>query len=305
MIISLYRHCEATKWPWQSSFLNTWIATLARNDIFRYGFFAILSFLLLAFSHLSHAESELNFAKSTQNPLAVNPETRYFTLPIVNYANFGYGTGKQTQDILDLKPVTPVTFTQSLDLIFRTIIPIMHQPQPKAGYINGLGDINPTAFISPKKYSSLIWGFGPTFILPTATNTALGAGKLSIGPELVLITMPDVWTLAILTSNVWSMAGHPSRPSVNQFSFQYFITYNFAHGWYLTTQPTITSNWQAEPGQKWVIPFGGGAGRAFHIGPQAVNFSIQAYFNTVRPSTSPYWTLQGNFELLFPDNRTT
>jgi len=255
-------------------------------------------------SMTAYAESEMNFAKSTQNPLAINPEARYFTVPFVNYTNFGYGTTKNTQNILDLKPITPFPLTSSYDIILRTIIPYMHQPNGNHGYLNGLGDINPTAFITPSDNRSLLWGFGPTLIMPTATNQALGAGKWSIGPELVLIAMPDAWTFAILAYNVWSVGGQSNRPSVNQLTFQYYITYNFPHGWYVTTQPTMTSNWFQPTGQKWTVPVGMGAGRAFHVGQQAMNISVQAYDNIIRPTTGPHWYLQANFELLFPDKRT-
>ena len=265
----------------------------------------ILLVVLAMMTRTAHAESELSLAKSTQNPLAVNAEARHYTLPFVNYTNFGNGVTKTTQDILDLKPVLPFPLTANYDLILKTIIPITHQASGTGnGYINGLGDINPTAFIAPSMNSRLLWGIGPTIVLPTATNTALGAGKFSIGPELALIALPDAWTFAILTYNIWSVAGHPDRPRVNQFSFQYYITYNFKNGWYLTTQPNITANWLAPANEMWTVPFGAGAGRVLSIGHQPVNLSIQAYGNVIRPSTGPHWTLQCTLEFLFPDNRT-
>ena len=267
------------------------------KNIFRV--FAIISFFCLS---VAQAETEMNRAKTFQNPLGVNPEVRYFTLPFVNYTNFGYGANKNTQNIFDLKPVMPFHFTNSLDFIIRTIAPITHQPVT-SGYANGLGDINPTVFISPSANSLLLWGVGPTFILPTATNKNLGAGKWSVGPELVLISMPDQWTFAILTNNVWSLAGQSNRPSVSEFTFQYFITYNFSHGWYVSTQPSLTANWHAQSDQIWTVPFGGGAGRSFHVGSQAMNFLLQGYYNAVRPSTGAPWTLQISLEFLFDDKR--
>jgi hypothetical protein len=251
----------------------------------------------------AHAETELSRAKSSQNPLAVNPEARYFTLPLNNYWNIAEGANKNTQYILDLKPVMPFPMTKSFDMIVRTIIPVMHQPANN-GYKNGLGDINPTFFVAPAENRWLLWGIGPTVVLPTATNTALGAGKWSVGPELAVIAMPSVWTLAILTSNIWSVAGQANRQNVNQFSFQYFVTYNFKHGWYVTTQPTLTANWQATSGEIWTVPFGVGAGRSFQVGHLPMNIALQYYYNAVRPSTTEHWTLQFNLEFLFPDNRT-
>ncbi|MES2216909.1 MAG: neuromedin U [Pseudomonadota bacterium] len=248
-----------------------------------------------------HAESDLSLAKTSQNPLGVNPEARHFVLPFENYTNIGYANS--TQNILDLKPVLPFRFTSSLDFIFRSIIPITHQPNGNS-YVNGLGDINPTFFISPAANQSLLWGIGPTVVMPTATNKVLGAGKWSVGPELVLIAMPRRWTFAMLTYNVWSVAGAAGRPSVNQLTLEYAISYNFTHGWYVTTQPTLTANWFAASGQKWLVPFGIGVGRTFTIGNQIMNVSLQGYYNAIKPSINAPWTLQMNIEFLFPDMRT-
>ena len=104
--------------------------------------------------------------------------------------------------------------------------PIVFQPvsapQPPGSPVTGvygLGDINPSFFLSPKK-SKVIWGVGPTFVFPTATNTTyLGQGKLSIGPTVVALIQPPHFTIGVLANNYWSVAGHSDRdkPAVNQF----------------------------------------------------------------------------------------
>jgi hypothetical protein len=123
--------------------------------------------------------------------------------------------------------------------------PLPNQPgNPETG-VYGLGDMVPTFFISPKKPGKLIWGAGPVFQLPTATNYYLGQGKLGLGPSIVVLTQPGHWTLGVLANNIWSVAGSGSRPDVNQFLLQYFINYNLKKGWFLTWQPTLTANWEA------------------------------------------------------------
>lgn len=253
------------------------------------------------------AESERDLAMATQNPLGRNPKAKYFTLPIIGYVYEGYGTGKNTQDVIEAKPVLPFAFTQNYDFILRPIVPVYHQPSTVAGtaYINGWGDINPTAFIAPALTSRLLWGIGPSIFVPTASNKALGSGKWSIGPQLCLITITDKWQIGFLTSNVWSVAGDASREAVNKFSFQYLVSYNFSNGWYFTTDPTITANWKAASHKQWLVPFGGGVGRAFHYGKQAINFSVEGYYNPIRPEAlGPDWNLQAKVEFLWPDNNT-
>jgi hypothetical protein len=161
--------------------------------------------------------------KATQNPVA-----SLNSVPVQNNTNFGVNPGYRTQDVLNIQPVIPMGISKDWNLIVRWITPIIYQPvpnQPGAPETGeyGLGDMVPTFFISPKKPGKVIWGAGPVFQLPTATNTFLGQGKLGIGPSVVVLTQPGHWTLGALTNNVWSVAGSGSRLDVNQFLLQYFI----------------------------------------------------------------------------------
>jgi hypothetical protein len=84
-----------------------------------------------------------------------------------------------------------------------------------------------------------------------------------------------------LINNVWSFAGQSTRPTVNQMTLQPFINYNMAGGWYLTSSPIITANWQAKGRDIWTVPVGGGIGRIFKIGKQPVNMQLQAFYRAV------------------------
>ena len=94
------------------------------------------------------------------------------------------------------QPVIPIGISKDWNLLVRWIMPIVYQPlpnqpgTPETG-VYGLGDMVPTFFISPKKPGKLIWGAGPVFQLPTATNYYLGQGKLGLGPSIVVLTHPD------------------------------------------------------------------------------------------------------------------
>ncbi len=69
-----------------------------------------------------------------------------------------------------------------------------------------------------------------------------------------------------LVSNFWSFAGNSDRQDVNFLFSQLFINYNLNNGWYLTAAPIITSDWNADNGNKWTLPVGGGGGKVFRIG---------------------------------------
>src|SRR5271169_5428284 len=207
---------------------------------------------------------------------AQNPVASLISVPVQENWNFGIGPANRVQNVLNIQPVIPLSLGKDWNLITRWITPIVFQPIPVAqppGPPNqqtgafGLGDLNPSFFLSPKK-GKVTWGVGPTFVLPTATNTTyLGQGKLSMGPTVVALVQPADFTIGFLANNYWAVAGHSNidKPPVNQFLLQWFVNYNMKKGWYLVTAPIVTANWRASGDNRWVVPFGGGVGRVMKV----------------------------------------
>jgi len=170
---------------------------------------------------------------------------------------------------------------------------------------NGIGDLQFSAFFSPKKPtpSGWTWGVGPVLQLPTATNDALGQGKWGLGPAMVAlhIEKESPWLYGALINNVWSVGGDSERRAVNQMLFQPFVNYNFPDhpGRYLTFSPLVTANWNAK-GEQWTVPLGLGIGRLFRIGTTPVNVQAHAYYTVVKPEPLGKWTVRLQFQLLFP-----
>ena len=236
-------------------------------------------------------------AKAAQNPVA-----DLISVPFQNNTNFGIGPYNRDQDVLNIQPVIPLHLTKNWNLITRTILPVVWQPdasKPSQGWYR-LGDLNPSLFLSPRNPGKLIWGVGPAIVLPTATADQLGQGKVSAGPAVVVLTTPGHWVIGALANNVWSFAGSGSRPPVNQFLLQYFLNYNMKHGWYVTLQPIITADWRASNGNSWTVPFGGGVGRIMKIGFQPVNISGQFYGNAAYPNGGSPWSMRLQVALLYP-----
>jgi hypothetical protein len=233
--------------------------------------------------------------KAAQNPVA-----SLISVPIQENWNFGIGPNSRIQNVMNVQPVIPLSAGKDWNLIIRWITPVIFQPVGAQSGFYGFGDMQPAFFLSPKK-GKLIWGVGPQLLLPTATKTGiLGQGKFGLGPTAVVLVQPGKWTLGALVNNVWSVAGHSDLPDVNQFLLQYFINYNLQKGWYLTWQPTLTANWQAANGGRWVVPFGGGIGRIMKIGFQPVNVGLQFYGNAVHPPGASPWGMRLQIAFLFP-----
>jgi hypothetical protein len=235
-------------------------------------------------------------AKAAQNPVA-----NLISFPLQNNTNFGIGPHERAQNVLNIQPVIPLHISEKWNLITRTILPVVSQPndQPTQGW-SGFGDLNPSLFLSPAKPGKLIWGVGPAFVFPTATAEQLGQGKFSLGPSVVVLSTPGHWVIGALANNVWSVAGPHERAVVNQFLLQWFVNYNMKKGWYFTTSPIITADWRAPSGKQAVVPFGGGVGRIMKIGFQPVNISAAFYGNAVYPTGTSPWSMRLQIAFLFP-----
>ena len=188
-------------------------------------------------------------------------------------------------------------------------MPLIYLPDPTFGLPElaggggddfGLGDINITAFLSPAKPGKLIWGFGPSLSIPTATDSLLGTEKWSMGPSVVVLTMDGPFTYGVLIRQLWSFAGDDSRASVSQLLIQPFVNYNLPDQWYLVTSPIITANWNAASDNVWTLPLGGGVGKITRIGKVPVNIQFQAYYHAVRPDNGPEWSARLQIQFMFP-----
>ena len=246
--------------------------------------------------HAEPSEDE-DLAKKSQNPIA-----DLVSVPFQSNTNFNAGPFNRTQEVLNIQPVVPLHINADWNLISRTIIPVVSQPNPIFNSnTNGIGDITQEFFFSPTHPGALIWGVGPVFTIPSATDPILGQGKVLLGPTAVALVTPGHWVIGVLVNNQWSVGGNPLLPRVNEFLAQPFVNYNLPHGWYITSSPLITANWLAAPGQQWIVPIGGGFGRIFKIGDQPVSANIAAYYNVVHPTGTPNWQLRAELSLLFPE----
>jgi hypothetical protein len=106
----------------------------------------------------------------------------------------------------------------------------------------------------------------------------------------------------VLASQLWSFAGPSDRSTVSLMTVQYFVNYNLAHAWYLTSSPILTFNWEATSSEEWLVPFGGGIGKIFKLGKLPLNGSLQAYYNvrSDESTTLARWQARVQLAFLFP-----
>jgi predicted small lipoprotein YifL len=91
--------------------------------------------------------SATNLAKAVQNPVA-----SLISVPVQNLTDFNIGPyARDRNTVLQFQPVIPFQLGRNWNLITRTIAPVLSQPDitQQHGGTFGLGDINPSFFLSP------------------------------------------------------------------------------------------------------------------------------------------------------------
>jgi len=261
-------------------------------------FLAVAGTLLGAPAHAELSAEEL--ARLAQNPVG-----NLISVPFQNNTNFKVGPLDGTQNILNVQPVIPIEVDKDWNVITRTIIPLIWQPEfaPGQGSTFGLGDMQLSAFLSPSTPAAggWIWGAGAIAQLPTDTND-LGNKNWGLGPTAVVLRIQkgSPWVYGVLVNNVWSLSSSGRGGAYNNFLMQPFLNYNFPGGTYLTSSPLITANWKADSGQQWNVPLGGGVGHIFHFGKLPVNTQIGAYYNVVHPDNGANWQIRAQVQFMFP-----
>jgi len=267
----------------------------------------ILLVVIIAFS--SNAWSAEEAAGGDLRSAVQNPISSLISLPFKLTLDSGAANGDAT--ILNIQPVIPVT-VGDWNLVNRIIIPVANvdgaipnagNPSPgvgDGGGASGLGDINYSIFFSPVKVGKIIWGLGPSINMPTADDDQLGSGKWSGGITAVALNRPKWGSMGILGRQLWSFAGESYRKDVSQALIEPFVNYNLSNGWFLISDMVITANWEADSSNRWTVPVGGGAGRVFKIGNQAINSRLEYYYNVEKPTGAPDYSVTFTWQFLFP-----
>jgi len=240
--------------------------------------------------------------------IARNPFADEIELPFENQVTFDQGPFNRVGNALEIQPRFPLSISRDWLLIPRIVMTApAYQPDSasRSGGITGLGDTTVSLFLTPASTGKIIWGFGPAILIPTATNDQLGFGKWGLGPTGAVLVLPDWGSAGVLIQNIWSIAGNSKRPPVNQFQLEPLFSYNLPRGWYLISEPTIVADWTQSTSDRWLLPIGGGAGKSFNIGRQAIDSNLTAYWNAVRPANqfSPKWQLSLQFAFIFSKPR--
>ncbi len=158
-----------------------------------------------------------------------NPVASLVSAPFQYNYNSGFGEdGDGDQSYINFQPVIPFSLNENWNVISRTILPLVWNDGvvPGEDHQFGLGATTQSFFFSPKAPTAagLIWGVGPAFLLPTATDH-IATNQWGAGVTGVALRQSGPWTVGALANHLWSLTGDSADGDINQTFLQPFVNY--------------------------------------------------------------------------------
>lgn len=275
---------------------NLNITTVKSGLLIKLAFVACLAPLASLADEADDKAAAAELAKKLQNPVA-----SLIQVPIQNNWDFGIGEADAMRYTANIQPVVPFSISEDWNLVTRTIVPVIYAESPVKGGDSefGLGDTVQSFFFSPKAPTSggWIWGAGPVFLWPTATDSALGSEKWGVGPTAVFLRQDSGWTYGLLANHIWSYAGESSRADISATFLQPFLSYTTKKFTSYTINTESTYDWK---NHQWTVPLNASVSQLLKIGKQPINLSLGFKYYADGPSGGPDWGVRFNTSFLFP-----
>ncbi len=203
---------------------------------------------------------------------------------------------------LNIQPVIPFSLNADWNLISRTILPVVWQKDiaPGVSDESGLSDTVQSLFFSPKAptKNGLIWGVGPVFLIPTATDEVLGSRKWGAGPTAVALTQKGPWTIGFLGNHIWSFTGDEDRADISSTFLQPFAACVTKTKTTFSFNTESTYDWENE---QWTVPVNVLVAQLLRVGPQIISVQAGVRYWAESPDNGPEgWGARFQLTFLLP-----
>jgi len=214
------------------------------------------------------------------------------------------GEDAKTQNTFMFNPVLSMQLTDEWKMVFRPVIPInsfetldnVNITTTNPGRVTGvdfqretgIGDIVLWTAFSKQYTPPIIFGFGPTLMLDTASDDFLGTGKNSAGPMVLAFKISEKWILGVIAQHWWSFSGSNTikvqtnagvvrveSPDVNLTDIQPVIRYRVSAKTNIGMAPNWRYNHETNQAS---IPIGIGFDTLVTFGKLPVKIGLEAYY---------------------------
>ena len=106
----------------------------------------------------------------------------------------------------------------------------------------------------------------------------------------------------MLANQIWSFAGDPNEPDINQAFFQPFIAYTTKSAWTFYLNSESTYFWDT---QDWSVPINAQVSKLVHFNEQPISFFVAARYWVHSPDdVGPTgWGARAGLTFLFPEKK--
>ena len=189
-----------------------------------------------------------------------------------------YGTGDEEWRLIT-RPIIPLIFSEPIPTGF-----------DEFDHKGGIGDIQlPLVLSFPEKLIGHgIFGLGPVFQFPSATDDDLGSDQWALGPAVAVGYKTKEFTTVLFPNYFWKIGESgqdEDTPDISKGSLLYSFVYNLPNAWQVGTNPTITYNDKAASGDKWNVPIGLFVGKTVKMGNIPVNIRAGLEYSVVSEDT--------------------
>ena len=270
----------------------------------------ILASLALGIScGMAHAQESMSLeeaAKKTNNPVG----DAWLLIMQNDYTILDTPEGSEWQNSTTIQPVMPVPIMDGeWNLVNRVVTgyvsaPIdddFNSPDFYSERTSGWTDTVVFSLAAPNRDDGFIWGVGPTFMLPTASEDVLGTEKWSAGPAALAARLGnsfggsglESWNLGVLAQHWWDFSGEDDREDVNLTDIQYFINWKKNATTLIGMTPNIRINWEKSGSDRFSIPVGLGTIGLTRWGKIPIRWGIEAQYYVNQPDDfGPEWNLK-------------
>jgi len=208
---------------------------------------------------------------AANNPLAdlISVSLHNYYFPKLN------GIPDESANTFWLRLVTPFW-----RIVPRVSLPIQVAPAPNpsatTAKVTGIGDLNVFAtFILTPDDSPAMFGLGPIYTAPTASNDALGNGKHEVGAAALTIWAKGIFLVGALVNYQIGVGGDSNKPRTQFIVAQPIVMLQLGKGYYLRSAPI----WFFDIEQPtYNVPFGLGAGKVIPTEKIVFNLFIEPQF---------------------------